>query len=112
MAMSSKCPTLICMHGFGVLWKGTDWRNGQSEVRRSQTFGGFAFGAPLPTEYGFFWYFCLVTATSNLKSADRHQHGRQTSQAETYMAIVTPGALCASSAFLQRADGYEHRRSQ
>ena len=49
----------ICMHeeDFGILWKHTDWRTGQAEVRRSRRLV-ISFVATVGNyEYGFFWYF-------------------------------------------------------
>ena len=49
----------ICMHeeDFGILWKHTDWRTGQAEVRRSRRLV-ISFVATVGNyEYGFFWCF-------------------------------------------------------
>jgi primary-amine oxidase len=56
-----KMPNAICMHeeDFGVLWKHTDWRNGQSEVRRSRRLVVSFWCTVANYEYGFFWYFYL-----------------------------------------------------
>ena len=56
-----KMPNAICMHeeDFGVGWKHTDWRNGQSEVRRSRRLVVSFWCTVANYEYGFFWYFYL-----------------------------------------------------
>ena len=54
-----KMPNAICMHeeDFGVLWKHTDWRNGQAETRRSRRLVVSFWCTIANYEYGFFWYF-------------------------------------------------------
>ena len=54
-------PNAICMHeeDFGVLWKHTDWRNGQNETRRSRRLVISFWCTVGNYEYGFFWYFYL-----------------------------------------------------
>ena len=56
-----RLPNAICMHeeDFGVLWKHTDWRNGQSETRRSRRLVISFWCTVGNYEYGFFWYFYL-----------------------------------------------------
>ena len=56
-----KLPNAICMHeeDFGVLWKHTDWRNGQNETRRSRRLVISFWCTVGNYEYGFFWYFYL-----------------------------------------------------
>jgi primary-amine oxidase len=49
----------ICLHeeDFGLLWKHTDWRNEEVEVRRSRRLA-LSFIATVDNyEYAFFWYF-------------------------------------------------------
>ena len=50
---------VICMHeeDFGVLWKHTDNRIGETEVRRSRRLVISFFTTVGNYEYGFFWYF-------------------------------------------------------
>jgi primary-amine oxidase len=50
---------VICMHeeDFGVLWKHTDNRIGETEVRRSRRLVVSFFTTVGNYEYGFFWYF-------------------------------------------------------
>ena len=50
---------VICMHeeDFGVLWKHTDSRIGETEVRRSRRLVISFFTTVGNYEYGFFWYF-------------------------------------------------------
>ncbi len=49
----------VCLHeeDFGVLWKHTDWRTGQSEVRRSRRLSVSFIATVGNYEYGFYWYF-------------------------------------------------------
>ncbi len=49
----------VCLHeeDFGILWKHTDWRLDEVEVRRSRRLA-ISFVATVDNyEYGFFWYF-------------------------------------------------------
>lgn len=50
---------VICMHeeDYGVLWKHTDFRNEQEEVRRSRRLVVSFFTTVGVYDYGFFWYF-------------------------------------------------------
>lgn len=49
----------VCMHeeDFGILWKHTDWRTGEVEVRRSRRLVLSFIATVGNYEYGFFWYF-------------------------------------------------------
>jgi primary-amine oxidase len=49
----------ICVHeeDFGLLWKHTDWRTGQSEVRRSRRLAVSMIANVGNYDYGFYWYF-------------------------------------------------------
>jgi primary-amine oxidase len=49
----------ICVHeeDFGMLWKHTDWRTGQSEVRRSRRLAVSMIANVGNYDYGFYWYF-------------------------------------------------------
>ncbi len=49
----------VCMHeeDFGILWKHTDWRTGQVEVRRSRRLVLSFIATVGNYEYGFYWYF-------------------------------------------------------
>jgi primary-amine oxidase len=49
----------VCLHeeDFGVLWKHTDWRTNQSEVRRSRRLSVSFIATVGNYEYGFYWYF-------------------------------------------------------
>jgi primary-amine oxidase len=49
----------VCLHeeDAGILWKHTDWRNGQSEVRRSRRLSASFFAAVGNYDYGFYWHF-------------------------------------------------------
>lgn len=48
----------ICMHeeDFGILWKHTDWRTNDVEVRRSRRLVVSSISTVANYEYGFFWY--------------------------------------------------------
>ena len=52
-------PNAVCMHeeDYGILWKHTDWRSGQTEVRRSRRLVISSIATVGNYEYGFFWYF-------------------------------------------------------
>ncbi len=49
----------VCLHeeDYGILWKHTDWRTGQSEVRRSRRLSISFIATVGNYEYGFYWYF-------------------------------------------------------
>ncbi|MGD1905962.1 MAG: primary-amine oxidase [Leptolyngbyaceae cyanobacterium] len=49
----------VCLHeeDFGVLWKHTDWRRDQVDVRRSRRLVLSFFTTVDNYEYGFYWYF-------------------------------------------------------
>jgi primary-amine oxidase len=49
----------VCLHeeDYGILWKHTDWRTGQSEVRRSRRLSVSFIATVGNYEYGFYWYF-------------------------------------------------------
>jgi primary-amine oxidase len=49
----------ICVHeeDSGMLWKHTDWRSGQSEVRRSRRLAVSMIANVGNYDYGFYWYF-------------------------------------------------------
>jgi primary-amine oxidase len=49
----------ICLHeeDAGVLWKHTDWRTNQSEVRRSRRLAVSLIATVGNYDYGFYWYF-------------------------------------------------------
>lgn len=51
-------PNAICMHeeDFGILWKHTDWRTNDVEVRRSRRLVVSSISTVANYEYGFFWY--------------------------------------------------------
>ena len=51
----------VCLHeeDFGILWKHTDWRTNQSEVRRSRRLSVSFIATVGNYEYGFYWYFYL-----------------------------------------------------
>jgi primary-amine oxidase len=49
----------VCLHeeDLGILWKHTDWRTGQSEVRRSRRLSVSFIATVGNYEYGYYWYF-------------------------------------------------------
>jgi primary-amine oxidase len=49
----------VCLHeeDVGLLWKHTDWRTNQSEVRRSRRLTASFVATVGNYEYGFYWYF-------------------------------------------------------
>ncbi len=49
----------VCLHeeDYGILWKHTDWRTDQSEVRRSRRLSVSFIATVGNYEYGFYWYF-------------------------------------------------------
>jgi primary-amine oxidase len=52
-------PNAICMHeeDYGLLWKHTDWRTGEVEVRRSRRLVISFIATVGHYDYGFYWYF-------------------------------------------------------
>ncbi|MFC4779418.1 primary-amine oxidase [Paenibacillus sp. GCM10023252] len=48
----------ICMHeeDYGIMWKHTDWRTNEVEVRRSRRLVVSSISTVANYEYGFFWY--------------------------------------------------------
>ncbi len=55
----TQIPNAVCLHeeDFGILWKHTDWRTGQVEVRRSRRLVISFIATVGNYEYGFFWHF-------------------------------------------------------
>jgi primary-amine oxidase len=49
----------VCLHeeDAGVLWRHTDWRSGDTEVRRARRLSVSCFAAVGNYDYGFFWHF-------------------------------------------------------
>ena len=56
---ASTLENAICLHeeDFGILWKHTNFRTGQVEVRRSRRLSVSSIATVGNYEYGFFWYF-------------------------------------------------------
>jgi primary-amine oxidase len=54
-----KIKNAVCLHeeDAGILWKHTDWRTEECEVRRSRRLVISFFSTVGNYEYGFFWYF-------------------------------------------------------
>jgi primary-amine oxidase len=79
----------VCLHeeDYGILWKHTDWRTGQSEVRRSRRLSMSFIATVGNYEYGFYWYFyqdgtiqCEIKLTgimntTALAPGERSRHG-------------------------------------
>lgn len=67
----------VCLHeeDHGILWKHTDWRTNQSEVRRSRRLSASFIATVGNYEYGFFWHFyqdgslqCEVKLTGSMNT--------------------------------------------
>ena len=81
----------VCLHeeDFGILWKHTDWRTGQSEVRRSRRLSVSFIATVGNYEYGFYWYFyqdgsiqCEIKLTGILNTTalapgEKSRHGME-----------------------------------
>ena len=81
----------ICLHeeDFGMLWKHTDWRTGQSEVRRSRRLAVSMVATVGNYDYGFYWYFYQdgtiqvevkltgIVNTTALKPGEPARHGTE-----------------------------------
>jgi primary-amine oxidase len=79
----------VCLHEAdnGILWKHTDWRTGQSEVRRSRRLTASFIATVGNYEYGYYWHFgqdgtieCEVKLTgiintTALKEGQKPTHG-------------------------------------
>eukprot|EP00455_Lapot_gusevi_P012289 TRINITY_DN1578_c0_g2_i2.p1 TRINITY_DN1578_c0_g2~~TRINITY_DN1578_c0_g2_i2.p1 ORF type:complete len:665 (-),score=233.61 TRINITY_DN1578_c0_g2_i2:220-2214(-) len=54
-------PSTVCMHeeDYGILWKHVNWRNNDTDVRRSRRLVVSFITTIQNYEYGFFWYFYL-----------------------------------------------------
>lgn len=79
----------ICLHeeDAGILWKHTDWRTNQSEVRRSRRLSASFIATVGNYDYGFYWHFyqegsiqCEVKLTgimntATLKPKEKSAHG-------------------------------------
>ena len=59
LGKASMLKNVVCLHeeDFGILWKHTDWRTNQSEVRRSRRLSVSFIATVGNYEYGFYWYF-------------------------------------------------------
>ena len=58
LGKASLLKNVVCLHeeDFGILWKHTDWRTNQSEVRRSRRLSVSFIATVGNYEYGFYWY--------------------------------------------------------
>jgi primary-amine oxidase len=82
-------PQAICLHeeDHGILWKHTDWRTNDVEVRRSRRLVISWIATVANYEYGFFWYFYLdgtvqfevkltgIVNTAAVAPGERPRHG-------------------------------------
>jgi primary-amine oxidase len=82
-------PNVICMHeeDVGLLWKHWDFRNGETEVRRSRRLVISSISTIGNYDYGFFWYFYQdgsiesevkltgIVSTGAFKPGDDPRHG-------------------------------------
>ena len=69
----------VCLHeeDDGILWKHTDWRTNQTEVRRSRRLSVSFIATVGNYEYGFYWHFyqdgshrsCEVKLTGIIRTA-------------------------------------------
>jgi primary-amine oxidase len=80
---------VVCLHeeDNGILWKHTDWRSNQSEVRRSRRLSVSFIATVGNYEYGFYWHFLQdgslhcevkltgVVNTTALKPGQKPAHG-------------------------------------
>ena len=110
-------PNAICLHeeDYGILWKHTDYRTGQTEVRRSRRLV-ISFVATVGNyDYGFYWYLyqdgtieCEVKLTGIISTgAVAPARRRATAQ------LVAPRAQRAEPpALLQRAARHRRRRAR
>ena len=81
----------ICLHeeDSGMLWKHTDWRTNQSEVRRSRRLAVSMVATVGNYDYGFYWYFYQdgtiqmevkltgIVNTTALKPGESARHGTE-----------------------------------
>ena len=81
----------VCLHeeDFGMLWKHTDWRTGQSEVRRSRRLAVSMVATVGNYDYGFYWYLYQdgtiqmevkltgIVNTTALKPGEPARHGTE-----------------------------------
>ena len=106
----------ICLHeeDFGLLWKHTDWRTGQSEVRRSRRLAVSMIANVGNYDYGFYWYFYQdgsiqmevkltgIVNTQALKPGEAREvrdRGRAAADARpTTSTSSTPGSTWTSTA--------------
>ncbi len=90
-------PNAVCMHeeDYGILWKHTDWRTGQVEVRRSRRLVISSIATVGNYEYGFFWYFYQdgtiqleIKLTGIINTA-----GIEPGETPRYGTVVAPGLV-------------------
>ena len=90
-------PNAVCMHeeDYGILWKHSDWRTGQVEVRRSRRLVISSIATVGNYEYGFFWYFYQdgsiqleIKLTGIINTA-----GIEQGETPRYGTVVAPGLV-------------------
>jgi primary-amine oxidase len=81
----------ICLHeeDYGMLWKHTDWRTNQSEVRRARRLAASMVATLGNYEYGYYWYFYQdgsiqmevkltgIMNSTGLQSGESPRHGTE-----------------------------------
>ncbi|MFO1349641.1 MAG: primary-amine oxidase [Gammaproteobacteria bacterium] len=92
-------PNAICMHeeDYGILWKHSDWRTNEVEVRRSRRLVVSSIATVGNYEYGFFWYFYLDgTIQFEIKMTGILNTGaRPSGEAFKYGTQIAPGLYAA-----------------
>ena len=106
----------VCLHeeDFGMLWKHTDWRSAQSEVRRSRRLAVSMIANVGNYDYGFYWYFYQdgsiqvevkltgIVNTQALKPGEAAKHG-------TEVAPRLNASLSSTLLQCQAGPGYRRR---
>ena len=114
----------ICLHeeDFGMLWKHTDWRTSQSEVRRSRRLAVSMVATVGNYDYGFYWYFyqdgtiqmeVKLTGIMNTTALKPGEPARYGTEVAPGLNAPYPPALLQRPARLRRRRRGEHgpRRS-
>jgi primary-amine oxidase len=90
-----RMPNAICMHeeDTGILWKHVDWRNNQTEVRRSRRLVVSFIATVGNYEYGFYWYFYQDGSIQyEIKlTGIMHTGALRPGETRPYGAMVAPG---------------------
>ncbi len=89
----------ICLHeeDYGFLWKHTDWRTSETELRRSRRLVISSVSTVGNYEYGFFWYFYLDgTIQFEIKLTGIMNTGALApGETRKYGALMAPGLYAA-----------------